>query len=105
MKFSENLVSLHQRMKWQRRRYRTPLSKRTTCNALFSLGSSVEKANDLSFTILCAVTMTPEKYRYERAAAVGKNVNLKERTGRGIGTWESEKPVLCNKSPALTFKK
>ena len=47
--------------------------------------------------------MTPEKYRYERAAAVGKNVNLKERTDRGIGAWESEKPVLCNKSLALTF--
>ena len=74
MKFSENLVSLHQCMKWQRRRYRTPLSKRTTRNTLFSLGSSVEKANDLSFTILCSVAMTPEKYRYEHAAAVGKNV-------------------------------
>ena len=80
-------------------------TRRTTRSTLFSPGSSVEKANDLSFTILCSVTMTPEKYRYERAAAVGKNVNLKERTDRGIGTWESEKPVLCNKSLALTFKK
>ena len=70
-----------------------------------SPGSSVEKANDLSFTILCSVTMTPEKYRYERAAAVRKNINLKERTDRGIGTWKSEKPVLSNKSLALTFKK
>ena len=60
---------------------------RTTRSTLFSPGFSVEKANDLSFTILCSVTMTPEKYRYERAAAVGKNVNLKERTDRGIGTW------------------
>ena len=90
MKFSENLVSRHQRMKWQRRRYRTALSKRTTRNTLFSLGSSVENANDLSFTILCSVTMMPEKYRYERAVAVGKNVNLEERTDGGIGAWESE---------------
>ena len=97
MKFSENLVSLHQRMKWQRRRYRTPLSKRTTRNT-FSPGSSVEKATDLSFTILCSVTMTPEKYRYERAAAVGKNVNLKERTDRGIGTWESENQCFVIKA-------
>ena len=76
-------------MKWQRR-YRTPLSKRTTRSSLFSPGYLVEKANDLSFAILCSVTMTPEKYRYERALAVGKNVNLKERTDRGIGAWESE---------------
>ena len=78
---------------------------RTTRSTLFSPGSSVEKANDLVLLSFVQLTMTPEKYRYERAAAVGKNVNLKERTDRGIGAWESEKPVLCNKSLALTFKK
>lgn len=80
-------------------------TRRTTRSSLFFPGSSVEKVNNLSFTILCTVTMTPDKYRYERAAAVGKNSNLGERTDREIGTWESEKSVLCKKSLALTFKK
>ena len=75
-------------------------TRRTTRSSLFFPGSSVEKVNNLSFTILCTVTMTPDKYQYEHAAAVGKNSNLGERTDREIGAWESEKSVLCKKKPS-----